>query len=123
MSRGPGPGVVVVKVLHTLVYLGVEACVALVVADGVRGRGGRRAAVAGAVVAAETGVFLALGGRCPLTGVARLLGNPDGAGDIYLPGWFARNLAMLHVPVVVLALRLHLPTLLATRAPDARPLP
>jgi hypothetical protein len=115
MSRGPGAGVVAVKAVHTVVYLGVEACVALVVADGIRGRGGPRAAVAGAVVAAETGVFLALGGRCPLTGAARRLGNPDGAGDIYLPGWFARNLAMLHVPVVVLALRLHLPALVRAR--------
>jgi hypothetical protein len=108
--------VVAVKALHTVVYLAVEACVAVVLADGVRGRGGRRAAVAGGIVAVETGVFLALGGRCPLTGAARRLGNPEGADDIYLPGWFARNLAMLHAPVVALALRLHLPVLMRAEA-------
>ena len=41
---------------------------------GLRGASDRRAAIAGAIVAGETAIFLANGARCPLTGLAESLG-------------------------------------------------
>ena len=76
---------------------------------GLRGRSDRRAAMVGAVVTAESLIFLANRGRCPLTGLAESLGAERGSvTDIYLPKWLARNLPAIHVPLVVLAFAAHL---------------
>ena len=51
---------------------------------------------------------MANGARCPLTSLAESLGADDGSvTDIYLPGWLARILPMIHVPLVLAALWLH----------------
>lgn len=48
------------------------------------------------------------GFHCPLTPLARRLGDPTGSvTDIYLPRWFAHNLPAIHVPLLVLAIALH----------------
>lgn len=71
-------------------------------------RSGRTVAIAAVVVAGETAIFAGNGFRCPLTQVAERLGSDrGGVTDIYLPGWFARNLPAIHVPLLVLALYLH----------------
>jgi uncharacterized membrane protein YozB (DUF420 family) len=60
------------------------------------------------VVVGESLVFVANGFRCPLTAVAESLGAERGSvTDIYLPGWFAHRLPVIHVPLVLLALLLH----------------
>jgi hypothetical protein len=70
---------------------------------------GRRAAVAGAVVAGESLIFVANGFRCPLTKVAVKLGaERGGVTDIFLPRWFAHNLPAIHAPLLVLVAGLHL---------------
>ena len=75
---------------------------------GLRGASDRRAAIAGAIVAGETAIFLANGARCPLTGLAESLGAESGSvTDLYLPKWLAHNLPAIHVPLVVLAVLLH----------------
>ncbi len=48
------------------------------------------------------------GFRCPLTQLAERLGAESGSvTDLWLPRWFARNLAAIHVPLITLALVLH----------------
>jgi hypothetical protein len=98
----------VVKGTHTVIWACVEAAMAYLLASGAAGRSDRRAGVAAAIVGAEALVFLANGARCPLTGLAESLGADDGSvTDIYLPGWLARILPLLHVPLIVMAGWLH----------------
>jgi hypothetical protein len=105
---GPSPALAVVKVVHWLVWLSVESCVAYLLIAGLAGRSGRREAVAAGVVAGESLVFAACGFRCPLTLLARRLGAENGSvTDVYLPRWFARNLPAIHLPLIVLAAFLH----------------
>ena len=97
-----------VKVFHTVAWFSIEACMVYLLYAGLRGRTDRRAAVAAAVVGGETLVFVGNGFRCPLTPLARRLGDPHGSvTDIYLPGWFAHNLPAIHVPLILLAVALH----------------
>jgi hypothetical protein len=97
-----------VKAFHTLAWFTIEACMMYLLYSGVRGRTDRRAGKAAAVVAGETAIFVANGFHCPLTPLARRLGDPTGSvTDIYLPKWFARNLPVIHVPLLVLAAVTH----------------
>lgn len=91
---------------------------------GFRGRSDKRAAAAAAVVAGETLVFVGNGFHCPLTPLARRLGDPTGSvTDIYLPRWFAHNLPAIHVPLLVLAIVLHRRNLRRRNPSPARQLP
>ena len=107
-GRGSRAALVAVKVTHTLAWFSIESCMLYVLFAGVARRSDRRAALAGAVVAGESLIFAANGFRCPLTDVAEHLGPERGSvTDIYLPRWFAHNLPVLHVPLVVVAGYLH----------------
>jgi hypothetical protein len=98
-----------IRLLHTLVWLSVESCMAYLLYAGFARRSDRRAAIAGAVVIAECTVFVANGLRCPLTVVAESLGDDHGSvTDIYLPARLARNLPVIHVPLLALTIVLHL---------------
>jgi len=99
---------IAVKTTHTVVWLLVEASMAYVLIAGIRGRSDRSAGMAGAIVAAESLVFLGNGAHCPLTAVAQSLGAKQASvTDIYLPRWIASNLPVIHVPFVALAIYLH----------------
>lgn len=99
---------VAVKAFHTLVWLAVETALGVVIYDGLRKSRGSRTAVAAALVSGESLLYLANGARCPMTSLAESLGAEDGSvTDIFLPGWLARNLPILHVPLVGAALWLH----------------
>lgn len=100
---------VLIAAAHTLIWLSIEACVIYVLGAGLAGRSDRSVAIAGGIVAAETLVFAANGFRCPLTDLAESQGAARGSvTDIYLPAWFARNLPAIHVPIILLAVVLHL---------------
>jgi Polyketide cyclase / dehydrase and lipid transport len=114
--RPPGPGQAggsqaalwAVKAVHTLAWFSIEACMAYVLYAGFARRSDRRAGIAAAVVAAETLVFAGNGFRCPLTQVAgRLAAERGSVTGIYLPRWYARNLPLIHVPLIGLAGFLH----------------
>ena len=108
MRRRKTLALVAVKGFHTFVWLSVESCVVYVLVSGFARRTDRRVAVAAAIVGGETLIFAANGFRCPLTGVAESLGAEDGSvTDIYLPHWLARNLPAIHVPLIGLAVVLH----------------
>jgi hypothetical protein len=99
---------VAVKVVHTFAWFSIECCMVYLLYAGFARRTDRRAAVAAAVVGGETLIFAANGFRCPLTDVAESLGAEDGSvTDIFLPGWLARNLPAIHVPLILLAAFLH----------------
>ena len=108
--QGPASGgaLVAVRVVHTLAWFSIEACVAYVLWAGLARRTDRRTALAGAVVVGESVVFAANGFRCPLTDLAESFGAEHGSvTDIYLPKWLAHNLPAIHVPLIVLAVFLH----------------
>lgn len=97
-----------VKAFHTVAWFAIETCMVYVLLAGARGRTDRKVGLAAAVVTAETLVFAASGFRCPLTTVARSLGDGTGSvTDIYLPRWLAHNLPGIHVPLITLAAVLH----------------
>ena len=103
------PALVALKSAHTLIWFSVEAALSYVIYSGLRGRSDRWAAIAGAIVAGETAVFLANGARCPLTGLAESLGAERASvTDLYLPRWLAHNLPAIHVPIVILAVYPHM---------------
>lgn len=97
-----------IKVVHTLAWFSIESCMVYVLLAGLIRRSDRRTAIAAAVVAGESLIFVANRCRCPLTQVAERVGADRGSvTDIYLPRWFARNLPAIHVPLIVLATYLH----------------
>jgi hypothetical protein len=97
-----------IKLIHTLVWLSIESCMMYVLWAGFMRRSDRRAAIAAAVVAGETVIFVGNGFQCPLARVAERLEAESGSvTDIYLPRWFAHNLPAMHVPLIVLAGHLH----------------
>jgi hypothetical protein len=126
---------VAVKALHTVAFAAVELCVAVVLADGLRGRTSRRTAVAAAVVLGEIAVFLGNGARCPLTAVAARYGAKPPLGtdldpthgtgatrvaDIYLPRWAADLVFPIHLPLVAAIARLHVGRVLHPRGGRVR---
>jgi hypothetical protein len=75
-----------IKVVHTIAWLSIEACLLYMLYTGIVRRSDRRAGIAAAVVACESLIFAANGFRCPLTDLAESLGATNGAVvDIYLP--------------------------------------
>ena len=110
-----------VKAFHTFAWFTIEACMLYVLYAGIRKRSDRKAGIAAAVVTAEILVFAGNGFHCPLTAVARELGDSSGSvTDIYLPRWFARNLPAIHVPLIVLAVFLHWRNISARKTAENR---
>jgi hypothetical protein len=107
-SRDPDLVLAAIKGVHTLIWLIVEVAMGWVLLSGVMKRSDRRAAVAGAVVAAESLVFLANGARCPLTALVESVCAEYGSvTDTYLPRWLNRSLPAIHVPLVAFAVYRH----------------
>ena len=97
-----------VKAVHSLLYFFIEFCMGYLIYTGLKGREDRRTAMAAAVVGTEIIIFLGNRRRCPLTGLAKNLGARSGSvTDIYLPGFLASHLVLIHVPLLALALYLH----------------
>ena len=103
-----------VKTVHSLLYFSIEFCVGYLIYAGLKGREDRRTAIAAGVVGGESLIFLGNRCRCPLTGLAEHLGAAHGSvTDIYLPGFLASHLVLIHVPLLALALFLHVRNFLA----------
>jgi hypothetical protein len=85
-----GTALVCVKVLHTIVWAFLAACVLALPIAALAGHH-RLAAGLAAVVLGEVVVLLAFRWRCPLTGIAaRYTADRAENFDIYLPLWVAR---------------------------------
>jgi hypothetical protein len=95
-SRRSAMAVVMVKSVHTVIFLGMAACVFHVLYAGVTGRVSTLTMVSIAVILFEGFVLLVNHGRCPLTDLAESLGSGHGSvSDIFLPAWFTP-----HIPAV-----------------------
>lgn len=81
---------VLIKLLHTAVWIFFVACIAGVYAAAAAGRFGLALGLAG-VVLVEVAVLVANRMRCPLTPLAaRYTADRAPNFDIYLPRWLAR---------------------------------
>ena len=80
--RGPA-AVRAVKAVHTAAFALIAGCIVLFAWDGIRGRTGRRAAVAAAIAVTETLVYASNNQVCPLTPWRRSSGRArDGHGPL-----------------------------------------
>lgn len=82
-----------IKLLHTVVFLVESAAILYIVYSGIFNVRGTALTVAVILVLAEIVVFVANGTRCPLTNIAKRLGDKTGndfVADIFLPERFAR---------------------------------
>ena len=82
-----------VKLLHTAVFIVESAAILYILYSGLWNVRGPLLAIAVIAVLAEVLVFVGNGTRCPLTKVARQLGDKTGndfVADIFLPERFAR---------------------------------
>ena len=83
---------VLLKSFHTVVFLVESAAILTILYSGLSGEGGPWLVVAIGLVLVESVIFLFNGARCPLTKLARQMGDATGndyLADIFLPAWFA----------------------------------
>jgi hypothetical protein len=105
------PTIVMVKAIHTIVFMSMLACVLHVTWSGIRGRMSHAAKISAMAVSGEALVFLGNRRQCPLTVLVEDLGSDHGqVTDIFLPDVLARNVfalstSMLGIGAIVYALR------------------
>lgn len=99
---------VAVKVIHTALFLLVAAALGLTLWDGLRGAPSRRTALAGAVVATESLVYVSNNQVCPLTPLAEHFGADRGSVvDLFLPASVARRIPVVAGSSALLSLILY----------------
>jgi hypothetical protein len=104
-----GTALLAIKTVHSAVFLVMLAAIGWLVATGLVGRRDRTVAVAATLVAAESAVFVANRGVCPLTPLAERHGaSRGGVSDIFLPDALARTIPIWASSLVVVAVVLHL---------------
>ena len=82
---------ILIKLVHTAVWLFFAGCILAIPVAGVRREYGSAAGLIGLVLV-ECGVLAANRGRCPLTDLAaRYTEERKDNFDIYLPLWLARH--------------------------------
>jgi len=110
-SEGPHPvAVIVLKTVHTAVFLAELSSILWLVLTGMIGRRDRTVAVAAGLVAVEATVYVANGGVCPLTPLTERLGAARGTGsvsDLFLPSSIARTIPIWSSALVAFGVLLH----------------
>jgi hypothetical protein len=82
-----------VKVVHTVIFWLLSACVVHVLWSAVAGRIGTWTWVAAGLVLVEGIVLVAFGWTCPLTILTERMGAARGSvSDIFLPAWLAERI-------------------------------
>ena len=100
---------IVIKAVHSLIFLMMLGAIGWLVATGLIGRQDRSVALAATLVATESLVFATNRGVCPLTPLAELYGaNRGGVSDIFLPEPVARTVPIWATTLVVIGVGLHL---------------
>src|SRR5262245_6856823 len=85
-----------IKVVHTIVFWVLSACVLYALFSGLAGRVPGWTWVAVALVCVEGVALVSFGGVCPLTILAERLGSPRGSVvDIFLPKWLADRIFLI----------------------------
>ena len=101
--------IVTLKAVHTVIFASELSAIVWLVVSGVIGRRDRTVGIAAMAVAAETAVFLANGGVCPITPLTERMGAVHGSvSDIYLPDALARTTPIWSTALLVVAGLLHL---------------
>jgi len=96
---------VVIKLVHTAVWLVMAVATGVVVQRSLTDDFDVMFWIAAGLLCAETLVFVVGGGRCPLSGIAARYTDPgDERPDLYLPPWLARNNVRVFVVLFVLTL-------------------
>jgi hypothetical protein len=100
--------VVAIKGLHTAILVSVFAAVVLTLWDGLRGSPGKRTAIAGGMVLAESALYVSNNQVCPLTPLAEEFGAERGSVvDMFLPAAVARQIPLVAGSAAVLSLALN----------------
>ncbi len=96
------------RVVHSSVFVAELWAILWLVLTGLARRRDRSVALAASLVAAESAVFVANRGTCPLTPMAERYGADDGrVSDIFLPDALARTIPQWSIPLVALGAVLH----------------
>ncbi len=99
----------VIKAIHTAIFFGVAAQIAVIVWDGVRQRPRGRTALAFAIAIGESAVYASNNQVCPLTPLAEQLGASDGSvTDIFLPDRVSRRIPLVGGSALLLGIGLNL---------------
>ena len=107
----------IIKGIHTAIFFSVFAAVVVTVWDGLRGRPGRRTAIAGGAVLLESALYVSNNQVCPLTPLAEEFGADRGSVvDLFLPAAVARQIPLVAGSSAALALLLNLRALLRRAA-------
>ena len=83
---------ILIKFTHSLVFIVETVAILYILYSGLYDVQNMWLAVAIALVLLESGVYIGNGTRCPMTNLARELGDATGddyIADIFLPRWFA----------------------------------
>jgi hypothetical protein len=100
-ARGRNSAITAIKLVHSAIFAVVSTAVLQVFVAGLRGRPSRWTALALAVALAESAVFVANRGHCPLTRMVEDLGADSGrVSDIFLPRWFADRIPQIYGPLL-----------------------
>jgi hypothetical protein len=112
----PTRRLVAIQAAHSVIFWAELGSILWLVITGATGRRDRSVGVAAALVAAESAVFIANRGVCPLTPLAERFGASSGSvSDIWLPDVVARTIPYWTIPLVVLGSVLHGRRLVASR--------
>ncbi len=96
-----------IRAVHSAVFLTMLSAIGWLLATGLAGRRDRSVVVAGSLVAAESVVFLANDGVCPLTPLAERFGaERGGVSDMFLPRSVAETIPIWATSLVVLGVAL-----------------
>jgi hypothetical protein len=102
-----GQRLILVRGVHTAIYVVMAASAFALLFAGVTGAHGRWLWVAGGLMAVEVVVFAGSGMRCPLTAVAVRNGSlRAGVGDTFLPERVTRHTLHVFGPLLVVAVAL-----------------
>jgi hypothetical protein len=97
-----------IKATHTVLFFSIAAAIVLFTWDGLRGRPGRRTAIAAGIALGETAIYASNNQVCPLTPLAEELGAQRGSVvDIYLPDWASRRIPLVGGGALLLGLALN----------------
>ncbi len=97
-----------IKSVHLLAFLVIQSSILYLLLKGIRRESDRKAGIALGIALVESAIYAGNGFRCPLTDLAEELGSDHGAvTDIFLPGWLARNIANIYVPILLAGIGLH----------------
>jgi len=97
-----------IKAFHSAAFFSIAGLIILFAWDGIRGRPGRRSAIAAAVAITESAVYASNNQVCPLTPLVEELGAESGTvTDIFLPEWLSRRVPPIFGTLLVIGLVLN----------------